>query len=118
MNTLTATGTFHTAPLTTAVATPDREPAADRGKVAPGRGKDLPADDGRDLERVAHELEKRSRMIGRALHFEVDLDGGQAAIQVLDRETGEMIRRIPREKLSPFLAANRNFDLRLFDDRV
>jgi uncharacterized FlaG/YvyC family protein len=117
---LTATGVFHQSVLAPAAAAPG-EPAS-RGKQASGQGKDLPAspagDDRAVLEAVARELERRIRVIGRALHFEVNLDGGQAVIQVLDRETGEVIRRIPREKLSPFMAANRSTDLRLFDERV
>jgi uncharacterized FlaG/YvyC family protein len=115
---LTATGVFHQSVLAPAAAAPG-EPAS-RGKQASAQGKDLPAspagDDRAVLEAVARELERRIRVI--ALHFEVNLDGAQAVIQVLDRETGEVIRRIPREKLSPFMAANRSTDLRLFDERV
>jgi uncharacterized FlaG/YvyC family protein len=114
---LTATGVFHQSALAPPAASPG-EPAS-RGKPASGEGKGLPAGDDRAaLEPVVRELERRIRAIGRALRFEVNLDGGPAVIQVLDRETGEVIRRIPREKLSLFMAANRTFDLRLFDERV
>lgn len=117
MTSLRATGMFQATALKAAAAVPERD-----GKVTPGGGKNLPAglpvDGNRGLEPVARELERMSRTIGRAPRFEVDLDGGQAVIQVLDRDTGENIRRIPREKLSPFLAANGALYFRLFDELV
>lgn len=90
------------------------------GKEAPAGGKGLPVAVRQELENVASELVRASRTLGGAIRFQVDLDAGQAVIHVLDRDTGEVIRRIPMEKpserLTRFVATHGAFDLRLHDD--
>ena len=71
-----------------------------------------------DLERIAQELNIASRSVGRDLRFRVDLDKGEAVIQVLDRETGEIIRQIPQEKAALVLTGNGAMQIRLFDELV
>jgi len=93
--------------------------AAEGGKPAAEAGKPLPVEVPKpELARVVEQLNLRSRSIGRELRFEVNLESGRSVIQVLDRETGEMIRQIPPEKVSPYLAANGALELRLFDELV
>lgn len=90
------------------------------GNSDAGTGKSLPQAtvEKPDLARVALELNNASRRMGRDLRFQVDLDLGYAVIQVLDRETGEIIRQIPQEKVALMIAGNGSIEMRLFDDLV
>jgi len=99
--------------------------AAMAGSIAPGNdrlatGKELPGDaiELPDLENLAAELNTVNRNIGRDLRFQVDLDRGNAVLQVLDSETGEIIRQIPKEKAAVDVAENGAIQIRLFDDVV
>ena len=89
------------------------------GKPAAESGKDLPPETEKpDLEAIAEKLNQNSQAIGRDLRFEVNLDSGHSVIQVLDRETGEIIRQIPPEKIKPQLQENGALMVRLYDDVV
>ncbi len=93
--------------------------AASGGNADRETGKPLPVEIRKpDLERVAEQLNMSSQSIGRDLRFEVNLDSGRSVIQVLDRETGEIIRQIPPEKVSPYLRENGALELRLYDELV
>lgn len=87
------------------------------GKVAPGTGKEAPVAEKvePDLKALAAELNVSSQSIGRDLRFKVDMNSGRSVIQVLDRDTGEIIREIPPEKARLSVAANGNMQLRLYD---
>ena len=89
------------------------------GKPGPVSGKALPeTSEKADLEAVVEKLNLASQSIGRDLHFEVNLDSGRSVILVMDRETGEVIREIPPEKVTPCLEANGSLLLRLFDEVI
>lgn len=87
------------------------------GKQTPSTGKDMPAPDrpAPDIEALAAKLNIASQSIGRDLRFKVDMAKGQSVIQVLDRETGEIIREIPPEKAEVSVAVNGDVQLRLYD---
>ncbi|MFQ5609231.1 MAG: flagellar protein FlaG [Woeseiaceae bacterium] len=108
-----ATGTF-------AVVRPAVAEAPETGKPAPAPGKEVPvrALDASDLEALAVKLNIQSQSIGRDLRFKVDIASGQSIIQVLDRETGEIIREIPPEQAEFRLSANGGLQLRLFNGRA
>ena len=91
------------------------EPA---GKPAPETGKNVPAEDTPDLEALTAQLNRASVAIGRDLRFKVDMNSGISVIQVLDRETGEIIREIPPEEARVSVAVNGEVDMRLFDGSV
>ena len=103
----------------TALRPPDGQAIPD-GKPDPASGKNVPVVESSapDLEALAAELNLASQSIGRDLRFEVDMENGQSVIQVLDRETGELIRQIPPEKTKIFLSGNGAVQLRLYDNRV
>ena len=107
------TGTFRTLQLKAEQAPPS-------GKVAPEPGKEMPAQamTKPDLEELARELNVASRSIGRDLRFEVNMESGRSVIQVLDRETGEVIRQIPPEKTSLYHSGSGAMTLRLYDEQV
>lgn len=93
--------------------------AAGSGNDDARPGKALPAQAEKpDLEKVAEQLNMRRQSIGRDLRFEVNLDSGRSVIQVLDRQTGEIIRQIPPEKITPYLQDNGAVSVRLYDDVV
>jgi uncharacterized FlaG/YvyC family protein len=98
------------------------QPAAEimtGGNASPAPGKAWPPTALRqDLAAVAEQLNKASQAIGRDLRFEVDLDSGRSVIQVLDRETGEIIRQIPPEKVRPYMQENGVLAVRLYDEQV
>jgi flagellar protein FlaG len=78
----------------------------------------LPAAAKPDLENLTAELNLASETIGRDLRFQVDMESGRSVIQVLDRETGEIIRQIPPEKAEVTLTSNGFVELRLYDENA
>ena len=109
-----ATGTY------TALQQPPSGETREAGNVAPQGGKEPPAPEQPrpDLEALAAKLNSASKAIGRDLRFKVDMNSGQSVIQVLDRETGEIIREIPPEKAEIGLSGNGDVELRLVNSRV
>lgn len=101
------------------VTPPTPGKAEQSGKPVPADGKPLPVESEQvDLEAVVEKLNLATQSIGRDLRFEVNLDSGHSVIQVLDRETGEIIRQIPPEKVSPTRQENGALMVRLYDDVV
>jgi flagellar protein FlaG len=90
---------------------------AEAGKVAPESGNQPPEDakEQPDLQALAAKLNVASQSIGRDLRFKVDMDSGRSVIQVLDRDTGEIIREIPPEKAQFSVAGNGDMQIRLYD---
>ena len=108
------TGTFRQLPVSSA------GPAAKTGKPATDAGSNVPVErkSSPDVEELARELNVASQSIGRDLRFEVNMDSGRSVIQVLDRETGEVIRQIPPEKASLYRSTSGEMALRLYDKQV
>lgn len=90
------------------------------GKAQPAAGNPVPRmeQDDPDMEQLARKLNIASQSIGRDLRFEVDMKTGRSVIQVLDRDTGEIIRQIPPENAKTFVSNSGNVTLRLFDERI
>ena len=105
-----ATGRFSALKMQADSAAAGGKVASETGKNAPVAEKEQP-----DLKALAAELNVSSQSIGRDLRFKVDMNSGNSVIQVLDRETGEIIREIPPEKARISVAANGGMQLRLFD---
>ena len=105
---------------TTSTAETGSYPGLIGGNATPVAGKQLPkvVTEKPDMERLAEKLNIASRSISHNLHFKVDLDNGPAVLQVIDRETGEIIRQIPEEKAAVALNTNGSVGIRLFDDLV
>jgi len=98
-----------------------REPSVvETGKSEPEAGKNVPVVEQAqpDIEELAQQLNVASQSIGRDLRFEVDMESGHSVIQVLDRETGEVIRQIPPEKAKISISGNGAMQIRLVNDRV
>ena len=95
-------------------------PLLTRGQVAPATGNSLPTKvvEKLDLQRLAKNLNVASQTIGHDLRFEVNLDSGSAVIQVLDKETGEIIRQIPPEKASVAISQNGALRIHVIDTLV
>ena len=96
---LAQTGTVKT--LTPAAA----GEASSVGKTEPAAGNSLPpvgGEDAPDLEALARDLEAVSLSIGRDLRFIVDLESTQPIIQVIDSETGEVVREIPADVITSY----------------
>ena len=104
----TATGTF---------AVIKHAPAKD-GSSAPESGKKMPEVQKVEIEKLTDKLNTVSQSIGRDLRFEVDMNSGKSVIQVLDRETGEIIRQIPPENAKTYVSGNGDVALRLFDKHI
>lgn len=106
---VSGTGTFAVLNPTAEVSQSGQQPQSKRGSV-------LPAPANTDLERLTAKLNLASETIGRDLRFQVDMESGRSVIQVLDRETGEIIRQIPPEKAEVTLTSNGFVELRLYDE--
>jgi len=89
------------------------KPAADAGKILPTVAVEKP-----DMESLVKELNTVSRNVGRDLRFQVDLEKGRAVLQVLDRETGELIRQIPQDMADVALKPNGTLSVRLIDAKI
>ena len=112
--TISGTGTFRVLEMRDRAVAP-----AQGGKAEAPAGKALPVErPAPDLARVAEQLNMSAKSIGRDLRFEVNLESGQSVIKVLDRDTGEIIRQIPPEKVTPYLNENGALEVRLYDDVV
>ena len=107
------TGTFRTLHQRAEQAPPSGKVAPESGKEPPVKARTKP-----DLEELVRDLNIASRSIGRDLRFEVNMDSGRSVIQVLDRETGEVIRQIPPEKTSLYHSNTGAVALRLYDKQV
>lgn len=97
------------------------ELAAAGGKSGPADGKIVPPPPSRtkpEIEQITERLNMATSSISRDLRFEVDLDSGRSIIQVLDRETGELIRQIPPEKVSTYEQSGGDIAIRLYDELV
>jgi uncharacterized FlaG/YvyC family protein len=57
-----------------------------------------------DLTQLVDEANTRARVAGVSLAFRIDASSGEVVIEVSDRETGELIRRLPPESLAERLA--------------
>lgn len=90
------------------------------GNVQPDGGKEMPVAETKklNLAQLAGVLNQATQSIGRDLRFRINMDTGRSVIQVLDRETGELIREIPPEKASTYLSDNGLVALRLFDEQI
>ncbi len=94
------------------------EPVSRGGKQTAETGKDVPAQSQPDVENLVQALNFAATSIGRDLRFQVDLENGRSIIQVLDRETGEIIRQIPPEHARTYVSEIGDVALRLYDARV
>ena len=105
---------------THAVLRPAARMQPQAGNTEPAAGKSVPLATLRkpDLEALARALNLASQTIGRDLRFEVDMESGHSVIQVLDRETGEVIRQIPPEKAELSVTGNGAVQLRLYNERI
>ena len=112
-----ATGTFPALQIKAEVAARGGQVTPDGGKVAPDTGKQAPvaAKEQVDPEAIAAKLNVASQSIGRDLRFKVDMNSGSSVIQVLDRDTGEIIREIPPDKARLSISSNGDMQLRLYD---
>jgi len=106
-----ATGTY-------AVLKPAASVQARSGSDQSESGKNLPVIQKQDLDVLAQKLNLASQSIGRDLRFQIDLDSGRSVIQVLDRDTGEIIRQIPPENAKTYVSDRGEVALRLYDDLV
>lgn len=94
---------------------PDTSPV---GSGEPESGKKLPQLEQVDMQSLADELNVSIQAIGRDLRFQVDLMRGTAVIQVLDRETGKIIRQIPPESAKTYVSDIGRIALRLYDQQI
>ena len=108
---ISATGTF-------AVLNQDKAANARQPEIVEAGTRMPPPAAKPDLEKLTQKLNLASETIGRDLRFEVDMTSGRSVIQVLDRETGEIIRQIPPEKAQVVLTRNGFVELRLYDGRA
>lgn len=94
------------------------KPGTEPGKALPATRAEREQEPRPDLEQLARQLNLANRSIGREIRFRVDLENGQSVIQVLDRETGEIIRQIPGDEAAGSLSNPARPGIRLLDDLV
>jgi uncharacterized FlaG/YvyC family protein len=85
------------------------------GKTPATTGKEVPVREQPNMEKLAQKMNLATQTIGRDLRFQVDLEKGSSVIQVLDRETGEIIRQIPPENAKTYVSDFGDVALRLYD---
>ncbi len=88
----------------------------DAGKISPAKAVSVAK---LNVDEVVQKLNIASLSIGRTLRFKVDVLTGESIIQVLDRDTGELIRQIPPEEAVVALTTgNGASGIQLLNDRV
>ena len=87
------------------------------GKSEGASGNNLPVAESErpDLKQLAGALNTISRKHERNLHFQVDLGRGTTVLQVIDSETGDVIRQIPHEQAAAVLDSSGTAQIRLID---
>lgn len=97
-----------------------RAAAENSGNVRPEGGNAVPVatQTKLDMEAIARSLNLANKSIGNQLRFEVDLEKGRSVIQVLDRETGEIIRQIPPEQAGSVITGSGVSGFNLYDDQI
>ncbi len=108
------TGTFRQLPT----ADGSRAPASGKQEAATGKNVPVVEKPAPDVEELARKLNVAQQSIGRDLRFEVNMQSGKSVIQVLDRDTGEVIRQIPPEKARLYVSESGAMALRLYDAQV
>jgi flagellar protein FlaG len=98
----------------------DANRGSEAGKQAAPAGKKVPVAEksAAEVKELAKKLNVATQSIGRDLRFKVNKESGRSVIQVLDRDTGEVIRQIPPEKASLYLSDTGAVALRLYDAEV
>ncbi len=69
------------------------------GQKLPPASQEEEAMDSQAVSEAIKEMKSYLQNVQRDLQFEVDLDAGHTVISVVDRETKEVIRQIPREEV-------------------
>ena len=110
-----SSGAARTVQPTPAAPAPGGRIGPDTGKISPVQQENIRA---LNLDKVVRDLNAQSKSVGRALRFQVDVLTGFSVIQVLDRDTGELIRQIPPEEVGALSASGGGVDLQLLDDLV
>lgn len=108
------TGTFRQQPVTEG----SRGSATGKQETTPGNNVPVAKRSSAEIVELAQKLNVATLSIGRKLRFEVNMASGRSVIQVLDRDTGEVIRQIPPEKTSLYLSETGAMALRLYDEVV
>ena len=88
------------------------------GNASPADGNALPPVEQVEIGLLVQELNTTAQSIGRDLRFQFDVDSRRSVLQVLDRETGEVIRQIPPEKVTTYVNENGKLAINLVDDIV
>ncbi|MDX1480350.1 MAG: flagellar protein FlaG [Woeseiaceae bacterium] len=92
------------------------------GNAVPEAGKTspppLPGNRLPELNSLVEALNNKSRSIGRAIRFQVNLDSPTAIVQVIDRETGRLVRQIPYDQAAVMAHNARSLDLQRVIDVV
>jgi len=100
---------------------PAQSVAAD-GKLPPQGGKNRPAATfaarAAELDSLIDELNRASESIGRSIRFRMNPEATTPIIQVLDRDTGKIIRQIPADQGAVLASNLDNLSLQGIDDLV
>lgn len=94
--------------------------AVKSGNPKPASGNQVPLSEPQrsDPDALAAKLNVASQSLGRDLRFKIDVQSGQSVIQVLDSDTGELIREIPPEKADISLSLSGDIELSLYSGRA
>lgn len=93
-------------------STADGKPASVVGHPLPESSSDSKI----DVEKIVEKLNVASASVGRDLRFLVNVKSHRTVIQVIDSDSGELIREIPAEKVSSYMQAGGNFAIRILDE--
>jgi len=76
-----------------------QEPARTGTELPPRAGTGTVLGDPGELERAVRSIERHVQNLQRRLQFSVDEASGRTVVTVIDRETDEVIRRIPSQEM-------------------
>jgi|GEM_PF-4705684 len=71
-----------------------------------------------DLDKILKELNENNNMIDKGIIFEKNYDYDRIVVQVINKETGEMIKQLPAEHVLEFNRLYQDFTGMMFDITV
>lgn len=87
-------------------------------KVYGKKSEKISAGEEQNLDKVLKELNENNKIIDKGIIFEKNYDYDRIVVQIINKETGEMIKQLPAEHVLEFNRLYQDFTGMMFDITV